>query len=535
MSIPVLLRCALLVVAAPVATILASPQTTPPHMEHTAPFLGRTLTIRIEGAPPLSAIDLFMSPEAGSFSTPYGVFELRRELATRLASGVTTAAGTWSFDLPVPLDEALAEAGAHFQALVDDPSAPAGKILSDAVHARFLGPRVYAGFRGNASPARAGLDIVSATTDAVVARVEYGFTTEGRGSRHEGKPVFDAAYSRGAVMSQRRELLFFDPFFGGVQGRIAFPTDCSRTLLTDLGRRTVYVLELGGPSAARVHAIDLATGSETAYLDLPNAVEPIWCAGRASSEAFIAEYEPGGRTALRWIDLDPLSDHGSAAVGKPGSNAFTHYDGFRVEPLPMFYAAGQVFVSTTGPFTTSLQGNLTRCRAGPTGIATRAMNLGFSRMYLMSAIPAADRVLAAGLRTDFGPAGGLYELPITTIGPPTGVPGHPQGGVFAHEIEPDGKIAWIIGEWEWDHADILYRLDLETGAWTQTPHFWIFGHNDAEVLRDALNHEVWVSNTGFGPPINIDPEILVLDELHGTTRRIALDRTVEVLHAVPLP
>jgi hypothetical protein len=56
-----------------------------------------------------------------------------------------------------------------------------------------------------------------------------------------------------------------------------------------------------------------------------------------------------------------------------------------------------------------------------------------------------------------------------------------------------------------------------------------------EVLRDAWNHEVWVSNIGYPPPIDIDPEILVVDELNGSSRHIPLDHTAKFLHAVPLP
>jgi hypothetical protein len=377
--------------------------------------------------------------------------------------------------------------------------------------------------------------IVSAVTEAVVARVDYLATGSWNAYRHEGKPVFDTACTRGAVMSTQNELLFFDPFLGGVQGRISFASNCSGTVFTDAARRTVYVLELAGGSApARIHAIDLATGSETAQLDLPNAVEAIWCAGRAGSEVFVAEHEPGGRTAIRWVGLGPLVDRGSTPVGTPVSSSFTAYNGTSDVPLPIVYSTGQLFVSTYGWSGMSALGSLSRCLTSASGIGARVTNLGTTIMWALAPVPAADRLLGGQMRTDWGPAGWMCQVPLRTVGPPTGLAWPPTGPeMYVHDIEADGKVAWIIAEWEWQHNDILYRLDLETMTWTVTPYSWLSGRNDAEVLRDAWNHEVWISNErqlGWLPA-----GIRVVDELHGTSRHIRLDRAPEVLHAVPLP
>jgi len=524
----------------------AAPQAATPHLRHsTAPFIGSTLTLEIEGAPPLSPIVLYFSPQPGSRAMPYGTLELDSGSLQQIANGAATAAGTWSFALPIPLQESLAETGAHFQALVDDPAAPAGKVFTDAVHARLLGSRVYAGFRGG-NPGygshRTGLFIVSAVTDEVVARVDYGISDSWEAFQHEGKPVFDAAFSRGAVMSTERELLLFDPFFGGVLGRIPFASPCSRTLLTDPERRVVHVLETAGlGSPARIHAIEFASGAETAHLDLPNVAEAIWCSGRADSEAFLAEFEPGGRTAVRWIGLDPLVDRGSTAVGTPGSSSFRASDGYRDVPLPMVFASGQLFVSTRDPASGLADAILTRCRASASGIDTWVYDLGnpptYEACFVLAAVPAANRILA-GLTVP-GLGGGMYQARLSTTRPPTPLPPLPPpqgyGTLNARDIVADGKIAWVIGEWEWAHSDILYRLDLETLTWAATPHNWFFGPKDAELIHDAWNHELWVSNVGYGPPVNIAPEILVLDEIQGTTRHIALAHTAEVLHAVPLP
>ena len=538
------LRTVALLFLVPVAA-QAAPQSGAPDLRHvTAPFVGRTLTLEVQGAAPLAAIDLYFSQEPGSSTTPYGVLELRRNALQLLASGTTTATGAWSFDLTIPLQASLAETGAHFQALIDDSSAPAGRIFSDAIHARFLGPRMYAGYRGVdpfvLGPRRFGMYILSGLTESVVASVDYGITNSPYADQHEGKPVFDATYSRGAVMSTGNELLYFDPYFGGVQGRTAFASTCSRTLFTDAARRTLYVLETAGTAASgRIHAIDIASGAETAHLDLPNVVEPLWCLGRAASEVFVAEHETGGRTAIRWIGLSPLVDRGSIQVGGPESTSFLALD--KGPPphstrVPLVFAGGQVFAATSGDVGMYKLGSLTRFRATSAGFTTDTTALGTAMFHVLAAVPGADRVLAGWGRTDMGPFFLPFQIPITTIAPPSAFPAA-QGSTefWISEIEPDGEDAWIIAETEWQHSDVLFRLDVGTHAWTQYPVGWLYGPSDAAVLRDAWNHELWVSNVGVGPPVNLAPEILVVDEVLGTMRHIPLGKTVEVLHAVPLP
>jgi hypothetical protein len=529
------LRVAALVVSISFA-VHAAPQAVSPSLQPvTAPFVGRTLTLRLDGAAASSAVDLYFSHEVGSATTPYGVLELRRNRMLLLGSGVTDSAGVWTFDFPIPLDPAYAERGAHFQALVDEPSAPTGRSFSQAVHARFLGPRVYAGY---GTSLRAGVQILSAVTDTVVASADCAVAGAGYGFPREGKPVFDTAYSSGAVMISERELMLFDPYFGGVRGRVPYASTCARTVFTDAARRTVFVLELaGGSSPARVHAVDIASGAETGALDLPSAVEPIWCQNGAATEVYLAEFEPGGRTAVRRLGLVPLADLGSAPVGIPESRIFRTFDGQQEVPLPMHFAGGQVFVSTLaslpGP---ELQGSLTRCWPAPSGITTDLTHLGPWSIYKLEAVPSVDRLLGGIGATMFGPAFVPIQMPLSAIGPPTTFTA-PLGSTefYIHDVEPDGRKAWVVAEWEWQHHDVLYRLDLQTNTWTQYPHSWFLGPSDAEVVHDRWNRELWVSNLGIGPPVSIAPEILVVDDLHGTTRHIELQRTARVLHAVPLP
>lgn len=530
---PLPLRAAVLVCLS--AAAHSAPQAGSPSLKPvTAPFVGQNLILRLEGAVAASTVDLYFSPESGSTTTPYGLLELRRNQLTHLATGVTDAAGAWTFDLAIPADPAFAEMGAHFQALVDDPSAAAGRTFSSAVHARYLGPRVYAGY---GTALRAGVQILSAITDSVVASADCAVSSPSYGFPREGKPVFDAAYSRGAAMITERELLLFDPYFGGIHARVLHASTCSRVLFTDAARRTVYALELAGGSVpARVHALDLASGVETSVLDLPNLVEPIWCQNDAATEVFVAEFEPSGRTAVRRIGLNPLADLGAAPVGIPESDMFRSFDGQDEVPLPMLFARGQVFVSTTGWQGLEPIGSLTRCWSDPSGITTHLTTLGTWSIRTLAAVPVADRLVGGVGVTVFGPVFLPVEVPLSGVGPPsTFTP--PQGSTEFNirDIAVDGRKAWVVAETEWLHHDLLFRLDLQTNAWTGYPHSWLFGPSDAEVVRDGWNHELWVSNLGFGPPISIAPEILVVDELHGTVRHIPLQRTARVLHAVPLP
>ncbi len=512
----------------------ASQTSTPRLVLTTPPFVGQTLHLELDGALPGTSIQLLFSTEADSTATPFGQLELRRDAAVWMASGITTAAGTWSFAIPIPLATQLAETGAHFQAVVADPAAPGGNVLSAAVHARLLGPRVYAVY---GSAGSAGMLAVSALTDAIVARVDCRVDHPDFGFPREGKPVFDAVFSRGAAMITDRDLLLFDPYFGATVARIPFNRACARTVFTNPSRTTVYVLELAGPSSpARVHALRLSTGTQIASLDLLNAAEPIWCQGRSGADVFVAEHEPGGRTAVRRIGLEPLVDRGSVAVGLAQSDNFRSYNGTQFVALPMLQVGGEVYISTSGSAGSSMLGSLTRIVPGPAGMTTLVTPLGTRLIHRLEAVPAADRLIGGIGATDVGPYFLPCEIPFGSIGQPTTLrPPQLSYEFYVHDIEPDGASAWIVADRTWDGQRSLFRLDVSTHAWTTYPYAWTYGPSDAEVVRDAWNHELWVSNVGVGPPVGILPEILIVDVLHGTSRTIPLDVTAAALQAVPLP
>jgi hypothetical protein len=162
--------------------------------------------------------------------------------------------------------------------------------------------------------------------------------------------------------------------------------------------------------------------------------------------------------------------------------------------------------------------------------------LGTNLIHQLAAVPAAERWIGCIGATGFGPYFRPCEAPISTLGPPTlfAAPGNTTE-FYVRDVVADGGSAWVVAETSWQGSDHLFQLDVATHAWTPYPHAWYFGPSDAELVADAWNHALWVANVGMGPPVNLAPEILVVDELLGTARHIPLDRTASVLHAVPLP
>lgn len=518
MSSPIHVRALALAFGLSAGVALAAQPTSSPRLHHTAPFLGSTLTLSVDGAPAFASVDLYFNTEAGTFATPYGTLELKRSGCQVLATGTADASGLWSYDLAVPLDPALAETGAHFQAIVTDSAAPSGRVLTDPFHGRYLGPRVYAGHDS-------GMYIVSALTDGILANVPFASISSG--VRHEGKPVFDADFVQGAVMSTPRELLFFDPYFAGVLGTVPFANDCSRILVTDGARRTAYVLELAaGATPPRLHAIDLATHAETSYLDLPYSVEGLWCAGEPGVDVYVAEHDSSG-TAIRRIGLDPLADLGSVHVGGTVSTMFQD----------LFYSSGVLVVSTLGVSGFDILGSLTRCEVAPSGLEANAFDLGRIQLKPLAAVPAVGRALAGFSPTWTGPAGSLTEFKLHSIRGPTFVPYAPTGpDFFVRDVAVDGTLAWILAAGDDDNqCPRIYKLDMADYHWTVYPFVWcLSGVNEIEMLHDALARKVWVPTPG-NVSMAVRPSITVVDDLHGTSTKIRLADDVRVLHAVPLP
>ena len=506
--------------------LLAAPafanQVTSPRLHHTAPFLGRTLTLTVDGAQPLASVELYFNTQPGSYATPYGTLELQRRGARRLATGTTDAAGAWSFDLVVPLDPSLAESGAHFQAIVRDSSAPAGKVLTDAFHGRYLGSRVYAGHAG-------GMYVFGAESRSIVARVE----ASGAGSPYvPGKPLFDPEVTQGVVMSTSRELLFFDPYFGGVLARLPFANDASCVLLADAAPRTVYVLELAsGATPPRIHAIDLASRSETGFLDLPYPVEPVWCAGAPGVDAYVLERSPT-EWRVRRIGLEPLADLGSIHVGGP----LPPIGSYELGSFDMAFASDELLVSSLGQSSAfEILGSLTRCKVGAAGLEASVVDMGRASAHLLTPVPALDRMLCSQAVTFTGPSGWLSQFRVHSIRGPAPVEPPFPSALYIEDIAVDGTTAWVLtATMDPGWCPGLYRLDLTTWTWTDPELYWCIRAREEEVLHDSLVNQVWVSSLS-DPAARIRPAVTVVDAATMTSQKIRLDQDALVLHAVPLP
>ena len=148
---------------------------TPPVLDHSAPFLGHPLDLEVSGATPGFSAQLLQSPAAGELVLPYGVLELDPDQVSVVGNTVVGPDGTASFRLRIPRARAFAELECHYQVLIGDAAQPATAALSEAVHLRLLGSRAYVGYQGATSPGGlGGVSIVSVVREEVVETIELG-------------------------------------------------------------------------------------------------------------------------------------------------------------------------------------------------------------------------------------------------------------------------------------------------------------------------------------------------------------------------
>ncbi len=293
-------------------------------LRHSAPFVGHSLELTLEGAPPGAWIDLFESAWRDETATPFGVWELERTAMARVAFGPADAQGrfTWSWD--VPLATALAEAPRHYQALVRSASTTA---VSQVAHLRLLGSRAYvlsAGVTDPLAPIGASLTIATLPQPRVTARIDYDapLPTVAR----EAWPAFNANSSRGALLISPTELSLFDPFFGAEHARHALAPSSPR-LFTSPDGETLYVFapdEAGGGQGAHLARFDLNTSTRLADEPLPTAsYRAAWIATGDSRFAYaLAVDRASQQPFVERIDLASGAPTGRLDIAAPG---FTHW------------------------------------------------------------------------------------------------------------------------------------------------------------------------------------------------------------------
>jgi hypothetical protein len=509
------------------ASVLALAQT--PRLEHGTAWLGGQLELQFSGLAPGAAFDLWFSREAGTWQLPYGVLELRRDRARRVATGSADASGHASVVLALTSDPASAEIPLRFQAVVAAPGTPAGKTLTNAIALRLTGPRVYAGFHSATS---AGLYVLDPLHDGVVATVDYGFATEADESHDEGQPVFDRALTTGAACAGRRHVVFFDPHFGLLRDVRAFSTDVSRTLHRDAAGERVFVLETGDTvQPATLRTFDLRSRAEIATLTLPNAVSELWSVNRDASLAAIAEFDASGHPRVRFVDLVNSTDLG---VRPAGSRANTHFDA-------LVWGWGEVWTSTRNALGVgALDGTLSRLP--PPGSPEPPLigaGGGVPLIQDLVVVPTLGRVLLPHFFYSV-PATQLFELPLRGDAPATAVPG-PGPYLHVDETAVDGAQVWFL-----DRAGNeppggsepgrVFGLELSTHTWTQLPRTWPFaGPADVAVLHDRFVEYVVVANVALPPPIAIPPEVTFHSPVDGSELNFVLPEPVSFVASAPVP
>jgi hypothetical protein len=524
---PVPWRCALALLAFP---SLALAQVPVLELTHSGARLGRPLELRLTGAPPGASILLLRSDGRGCAQWPEGLLELERDTLRPLALGRAEADGTWSLALEVPLDRALAERPLSIQALVQDPLAPAGWVLSPPAHLQLAASRLYATCWGSwiHSAAPAELRVYSALDEALLGVIPLDprpLIPAPRQQVDDGKPVFSADFARGAVVASAERLVIFDNTTFQVHGRVTLTGPAAGTLLADPDGESVLVLEVGPPARIlRVHLGDVAV---TAVLDLPHSVAPVWVTTRGGAEAWIAE-EIGG-PAVHGVDLATLTPLEHVSLPPRTGSSFT-----------ALRAVEDILVATTvGPLVFPFWdggGHLIRLDTSHTS-DLQAQWFSLLRPYAPTPLPHLG-LFVLPLAYLHGPAPSTVHLSrwndlfVSRLLPPTTTP-FADSSFRAFEPTLDGL--WTIEDDSWggDPSHLLH-LALPQGVWSDWGS-WINGTAMAlAVVRDPLVHKVYVSIDGFEANFQ-RPELFVLEPELPQSRVVPLGWGPQALRAVTVP
>ncbi len=514
-----------------VALALLAGASTAQTLDHGSPLLGGVLELRVEGAPPGARVTYIHSPSAGSMVTPFGVLELDRQAAARLGQVFADANGDATFGIHLPLDPSLVETEAHYQALVADPSVLAGAVLTPSVSLRWLGPRVYVGTRGrSAGPSGmevGGLEIIDAIHDAKLGRINYsGPVPAGEG---DAEPVFSGNFARGAVMASPSELVIFDPFFMGTITTLSFQ-GASRSLLRSPDGELAHVLEMSVGAGARISTVDLALGQVISTVALPAPVSSRWCLDPASNSIFVCELSGAGQTMVRVVDLNSGIAGSAYAIGGSASAFFDE----------VLLADGQLFLATrTHEVDFSFDGRLSRATLPLTNASIEVESFTKQSLGKLTAIAGLNNLLTFFMQPYAPPVGALRKTRLSASAPWASC-GLPWVYLHVDGVAADGGVAWVIDAAANEPPTAsepgqLYELDPLSNSWTTYPRSWLFGPSAVASVAGGLAHKVFVSAPGADPPINIAPELLIIDLSAGTEQGIQIGWEPESLRVVGTP
>lgn len=436
-------------------------------LRHSAPFLGRTLELSLEGAPPGASVALFESTSSSAVATPFGVWELERAHAQLVALGSADSSGSFRYAWDVPLVTMSAEAPRHYQALVRNAGAT---MLSPAVHLRLLASRAYVLSAGDATPGAetsGSLTVVSMYSGARPFQLWFGAPLTDVPPRAE--PAFDEHVSRGAILISRSELSFFDPFFGAEIARVAVAPAVGR-LVTDAEERVVHAFSPGDAAAgapARVQRFELSTAAALPEIALPaGRYEPAWIANLERTFAYAIGFDPVARRYFaERIDLTAGADAGRLPIAAAGFDRLQD----------MTASARSVFVLTRRQVDFNTW----------EGLLTRIDEDGGAQV---SVTPWGANVLSMTAAPQFGVFASIHGFPT--------MPG--VSLVLARMSDPT-SIGWSGPIWS---ADTAYRaLPVRSGVFLHTYSTDGVGHELAYV---NYAHDWFLIALGSYPPQIVD-------------------------------
>ncbi len=495
-----------------------------PDLEYTAPYLGATLSVDVEGAVPGSTAALFFSPQQVEIVVPQGTLELNPAQLINLGSATVAGDGSTTFTLTLPTSTNLAEARIHLQAYV----ASGIGVLSEAIHARLLGDRVYIGQRAAAFGVSDQTLVYSDTRAEEVFSVEYVGA-----SGAVGAPVFSANRALGAFALESSGVRVFDNVEGGVVASAGSATTHERLFVHPDG---ASFFEKSLDQITRV-AFETGAVLDVVAIPGPTSLAYGWVVNSDATEAFV-ETRVGLRPALRHLDLVSGTDLGLLTLGAADHSVLSQLE----------FEGGLVLASTWGPG--AARATLTQLDVSAQPSTAILSDVGLARVDGFLAFP--DLVTLYTWRNAQPPNVGSGEsfemtrlvlgaasLPAAVAAP---VPALGSSNVqmsFVERVGPSN--AWFARKCcldppSSDEQGSLWSFDALTEAWGSTPQFLNFGPLGLAAIQNGSTQRAYATRL---VPGQVDtPVVDVFDEASQPLAPVSLSnlQTLAVeLFAVPIP
>jgi hypothetical protein len=472
-------------------------------LEHSAPWVGGSLQLELDGAAPGASVRLFHSPSGSRLQTPFGLLELDREELGPVAGGQADANGHWAVSLAIPLDASLVEVEGHYQALVQGPVGPA--TLSAAVHLRYLGPRSYtlctgAGIPFSSDPPLASMDVHAIADGRRIASIPLG-TWSGY-PISMSLPVFNANLALGAVLSSGDELVVFDNFACTIAAKLGVESAFPR-LLTSADGRLAYVLEKPASGAARIRALDLESAAFVATLQLPDTCIAQWCMDENSSLAFVRETDPvTGAHLVRRVDLENGQVLDTLNLGSP------------IAALPGWLETERGWLYASAVKSASYPGfSFSAIDLAHPGAEAIVIDFGYLAPGPPVVVPCVGRLFVRGWQS-LGPSPDtVYVAPQDAPQRLVDFPGPLGPFVFGGSVVRDDRV-WVLSKsFAFEYSAALWNLDALALTWRGTDDSWIYPWPVTLLAaRGPLVDVLLMPRTGLSSTFeNFEPALIVLD------------------------